>query len=142
MQTGQSHYDALEARDPGERERDLFARLPAAIAHAMTAPGWSRQLAGIDPQAVRSRAALAGLPVLRKSELSGLQKATPPFGGFNVTPPGKAKRLHMSPGPISVPVRRRPARAFSAPLSSKRFTSDCRERGAVGARRSRGTGAS
>ena len=32
-----------------------------------------------------------------------LQKSNPPFGGFNVTPPGKAKRLHMSPGPIFEP---------------------------------------
>src|SRR4029078_6016818 len=27
----------------------------------------------------------------------------PPFGGFNVVAPGKAKRLHMSPGPIFEP---------------------------------------
>ena len=32
-----------------------------------------------------------------------MQKEDPPFGGFNVTPPGKAKRLHMSPGPIFEP---------------------------------------
>ena len=50
-----------------------------------------------------SRAALAKLPLLRKSSLLGLQKDTPPFGGFNVTPPGKAKRLFMSPGPIFEP---------------------------------------
>src|SRR3954452_12960037 len=103
MQADQSHYDALETRDPAERERDLFARLPATIAHAMTAPGWARQLAGIDAPAVRSRVTLASLPVLRKSELSGLQKASPPFGGFNVTLPAKARRLLMSPGPIFEP---------------------------------------
>ena len=50
-------FDDLETRDPQARERDLFARLPAAIAHAMTAPGWARQLAGIDPTTVTSRAA-------------------------------------------------------------------------------------
>jgi len=27
--------------------------------------------------------------------------ASPPFGGLNVTPPGKARRLLMSPGPVS-----------------------------------------
>jgi phenylacetate-CoA ligase len=32
-----------------------------------------------------------------------LQKDTPPFGGFNFTAPGKAKRLFMSPGPIFEP---------------------------------------
>ncbi len=97
------HYDALETREPAARERDLFARLPDAIANAMTAPGWARQLAGVDPKSVTSRAALAALPLLRKSDLPGLQKDNPPFGGFNVTSPGKAKRLHMSPGPIFEP---------------------------------------
>ena len=97
------HFDTLETRDPAARERDLFARLPAQIAHAMAAPGWAKQLAGIDPKSVTSRAALAKLPVLRKSALPALQKETPPFGGFNVTPPGKAKRLFMSPGPIFEP---------------------------------------
>src|ERR1700730_10233683 len=96
-------YDALETRDPETRERELFARLPETIARAMTAPGWAKQLAGIDPQAITSRAALAKLPLLRKSDLPTLQKETPPFGGFNVTPPGRARRLMMSPGPIFEP---------------------------------------
>jgi phenylacetate-CoA ligase len=97
------HYDALETRDPAARERELFARLPDNVAQAMTAPGWARQLAGVDPKSVTSRAALAGLPLLRKSDLLSLQKENPPFGGFNVIAPGKAKRLHMSPGPIFEP---------------------------------------
>ncbi len=97
------HYDALETRDPAAREAEQSARLPGAIAHAMTAPGWRRQLSGIDPKSVTSRAALAKLPLLRKSDLLALQKDNPPFGGFNVLPPGKAKRLHMSPGPIFEP---------------------------------------
>src|SRR6478736_7997872 len=97
------YYDALETRDPAARERERFARVPEIIARAMTAPGWARQLAGADPKSVTSRTALAKLPLLRKSALLGLQKDTPPFGGFNVTPPGKAKRLFMSPGPIFEP---------------------------------------
>src|SRR5882757_8647458 len=94
------HFDSLETRDPVAREKDLFARLPAAIARAMTAPGWAKHLAGIDAKSVGSRTALAKLPVLRKSALPSLQKETPPFGGFNTTAPGKARRLYMSPGPI------------------------------------------
>jgi phenylacetate-CoA ligase len=97
------HFDSLETRDPAVRESALFARLPAQISHAMTAPGWAKHLAGIDPKQVTSRAALAKLPVLRKASLPALQKETPPFGGFNVTQPGKAKRLFMSPGPIFEP---------------------------------------
>ncbi|MEA2870211.1 MAG: hypothetical protein QOH67_187 [Hyphomicrobiales bacterium] len=99
----QDHFDSLETRDPAAREKDLFARLPAQIAHAMTAPGWATHLAGIDAKSVASRAALAKLPLLRKSALLGLQKETPPFGGFNTIAPGKAKRLFMSPGPIFEP---------------------------------------
>jgi phenylacetate-CoA ligase len=96
-------YDALETRDPAAREKELFARLPDAIARAMSAPGWAEHLKGVDPKAVTSRAELAKLPVLRKSDLPALQKARPPFGGLAVTPPGKLKRLLMSPGPIFEP---------------------------------------
>jgi len=97
------HYDSLEIRDPVVRDRDQFAQMSAAIAHAMTAPGWAKHLAGIDAKAVSSRAALAKLPVLRKSDFAAMQKQAPPFGGLNVTPAASAKRLLMSPGPIFEP---------------------------------------
>src|SRR5262245_39400178 len=97
------HYDALETREPARRERELFARLPEILARAMGAPGWAAQLAGHDPKALTSRAALAKLPLLRKSELLARQKQSPPFGGFNATPAGKVRRLLMSPGPIFEP---------------------------------------
>jgi phenylacetate-CoA ligase len=96
-------YNALETRDPAAREKEIFSRLPEVLARAMSAPGWAELLKGIDPKAVTSRAALARLPVLRKSDLPALQKANPPFGGLAVTPPGKLKRLLMSPGPIFEP---------------------------------------
>ncbi len=97
------HYDALETRDPALREREQFAALPGAIARAMTAPGWAQHLKGVDAKSVASRAALAKLPVLRKSDVATLQKDNPPFGGLNVTAPGKVLRLLMSPGPIFEP---------------------------------------
>src|SRR6185369_13748609 len=97
------YNDALETRGAAVREREQFARLSAIIARAMSAPGWSRHLAGVDPKSVTSRAALAKLPVLHKSDISALQKTHPPFGGFNVTAPGKVRRLLMSPGPIFEP---------------------------------------
>jgi len=97
------HYDSLETRDPAEREAAQAATLPELITRAVAAPGWAKHLAGIDPAAVSSRAALARPPLLRKSDLVALQKATPPFGGFNVTPPEKVRRLLMSPGPIFEP---------------------------------------
>jgi phenylacetate-CoA ligase len=97
------HYDALETRDPAVREHEQFARLNEIIVRAMTASGWAAHLSAVDVKSVNSRAALANLPVLRKSDISALQKEHPPFGGLNVTPPGKARRLLMSPGPIFEP---------------------------------------
>ena len=97
------HYDDLETRDPAVRERELFARVPALLVAAMAAPGWAKRLAGVDPGAITTQAALARLPVLRKSDLAALQKEDPPFGGFATTAPGKLKRLLMSPGPIFEP---------------------------------------
>src|SRR5436305_6830253 len=97
------HYDTLETRDPAAREAELFARLPQVLREAMAARAYARHLAGIDPASIVDRAALARLPLLRKSELPGLHKATPPFGGFVAGPPGSFGRLFTSPGPIFEP---------------------------------------
>ncbi len=97
------HYDSLEIRDPAVREREQLARLSEIVARAMTAPGWAKHLSGVNPKTVTSRAALASLPVLRKSDISALQKEHPPFGGLNVTAGNKVRRLLMSPGPIFEP---------------------------------------
>jgi len=97
------HYDSLETRNPDERNRELFGRLPDLIALASSAPGWAKHLAGIDPNAVTSPAAVAKLPILRKSELIVRQRELPPFGGFNAGAPGRLLRLLMSPGPICEP---------------------------------------
>jgi phenylacetate-CoA ligase len=96
-------YDQLETRNPAQRDSEHFTALPGIVTRALTAPGWAKHLAGVDPKKVTSHAALAKLPVFRKSDLVALQKEHPPFGGLNVTPPGKAKRLLMSPGPIYEP---------------------------------------
>jgi len=95
--------DSLEARDPAMRERAQLAELRMAVANALTAPGWAKHLSGNDATTVNSRAALAKLPVLRKSDIAVLQKEYPPFGGLNVTAPGRVRRLLMSPGPIFEP---------------------------------------
>src|SRR5262245_45535432 len=95
------HYDALETRDPEARERALMAALPAHLAHAIaSAPGWARILRDVDPSQASNRAALARLPVPRKSALAALQKAAPPLGGLAATWPA---RLYVSPGPINDP---------------------------------------
>ncbi len=97
------HYDALETRKPEQREADLFARLPGVLRAAMAAPAYAERLNGLDPATITSRAALAKLPLLRKSELPALHKAAPPFGGLVPAAPGSFGRLFTSPGPIFEP---------------------------------------
>jgi phenylacetate-CoA ligase len=97
------HYDALERRPPADREAELFSGLPDVLRKAMGAAGYAQRLKGIDPSEITSRAALARLPVLRKSELPALHKAAPPFGGLVSGLPGSFGRLFTSPGPIFEP---------------------------------------
>ena len=98
------HYDELETRVPEAREGALMAALPAHIAHAKAnAPGFARILKDVEPADIKSRKSLARLPVTRKSDLSALQKDTPPLGGLNATPVEKLGKLFVSPGPIFDP---------------------------------------
>ena len=97
-------FDTMEHRSAEERERDLFARLPAFLEEAMAAaPGLRAWLGDVDPRAVDSRNALAALPVLRKSELMELQLANPPFGGFADPSRLAGSRVFLSPGPLWEP---------------------------------------
>jgi phenylacetate-CoA ligase len=118
------HYDALETRNPAEREAALMAALPAQVAHAQkNAPAFAKSLVGVDAASIHSRAALAKLPVIRKYELLAqqqAQRATNVFGGFSAIAFGKAMpRVFASPGTIYEPEGARPdywrmARAISA----------------------------
>jgi phenylacetate-CoA ligase len=100
--------DALEIRDPAQREAALLAALPARIAHArMASPAFADILADIDPTGITSRAALAGLPVTRKHELLERQqagRAENVFGGFSTLGFGAGMpRVFSSPGPMYEP---------------------------------------
>ena len=98
------HYDQLETRDPELRERDLLELLARQVAHAKAnAPGFATILQDVDPRTVVSRAALARLPVTRKSGLKVLQSDAPPLGGLNATPIAKLAKLFVSPGAIYEP---------------------------------------
>ena len=113
-------FDALETREPAEREAALMAALPDHIAHAVTeAPAVAEILAGATPREIDSRAALARLPVTRKAALSERQAETPPFGGLAAAAPGAVARIFVSPGPVFEPATERRnywrlARAFHA----------------------------
>jgi phenylacetate-CoA ligase len=81
-----------------------MALLPKLVAHAKkNAPGFARILKDVKPQDVKTRKALAALPITRKSDLGALQKESPPLGGLNATPVEKLGKLFISPGPIYDP---------------------------------------
>ena len=97
-------HDDLETRDPAVRETALFENLRNQIARAQAkAPGIARHLGGVEAAAVTGRAALAALPVLRKSALIEMQRADPPFGGLTTRPANTFDRIFQSPGPIYEP---------------------------------------
>jgi phenylacetate-CoA ligase len=103
-ETGGTYYDRQEVRNPEEREASIFHALPGLIRHALdNAPFFADLLIGVDPDAVASRADLASLPVVRKSELSDLQSRYRPFGRLNATPIPRLARIFASPGPIYDP---------------------------------------
>ena len=106
-------YDALEAREPAAREAALMAALPAQIRAAQGTAAFAEILGGVDAASVTSRAALARLPVTRKSQLHERQRvgvaSGDPFGGFSALgwralPRARAaQRVFQSPGPIYEP---------------------------------------
>jgi len=96
-----------ETRSPEARAAALAAALPRAVAAALAgAPAMAAHLGAVDAAAVVDRAALARLPVLRKSELSAAQKAAPPYGGFATGRAADFDHAFQSPGPIYEPGRR------------------------------------
>ena len=101
-------FDALETRDPAQREAQLFAALPEQVAHAQRGTAaYGQILAGVDAASIGSRAALAQLPVTRKHDLLTRQQALRPaesFGGFSALARGPAMpRIFASPGPVYEP---------------------------------------
>ena len=106
----QTYFDALETRDPQAREAALLAALPRQVAHAkLASPAFAALLAEVNPAEITSRATLAQLPVIRKSELQERQQAARAaggnvFGGFSAIGYGAAMpRVFASPGPIYEP---------------------------------------
>lgn len=98
------HFDTLETRPPEERERAQLATLSARVTLAKSqTTAYARLFADFDPAAITSRAALARLPVTRKSELLEFQQAERPFGGFAAPRWTELRRVFASPGPLYEP---------------------------------------
>ncbi len=96
--------DAREIRSTDERNAALMEALRGVVgaAQAKTAH-YGKTLVGVDAAGLRTRADLAALPVLRKSDLIAQQEAAPPFGGLAADDAAAMARLFLSPGPIAEP---------------------------------------
>lgn len=93
-----SNFDALETRSADQRQTEQAALLRTRLSGIANAPqDWRAEAAN-----VQTAEDLPNLPVLRKSDLSAWQKATPPFGGIGV---GQITHVFQSPGPIYEPGR-------------------------------------
>jgi phenylacetate-CoA ligase len=102
------YFDALETRSAAQREAEQMAALPKQVAHAQAhSAAFAEILKGVDAATINSRAALAKLPVTRKSALFERQRAQREkdvFGGFSTLVRGpQMTRVFASPGPIYEP---------------------------------------
>jgi phenylacetate-CoA ligase len=98
------YLDDLETRPPEVRERALFNRLRDQLDNAKRhAPYFRKLLAEVAAHEVPDRAALAKLPVTRKSDLLALQREALPFAGMTTVKAGQLARIFASPGPIYDP---------------------------------------
>ena len=82
-----THYDELETRSADARAKAHLAALNRNLERAGRGP-------------LGDLSELAGLPVLRKSELAARQAEAPPLGGM---PVGEVAHIFQSPGPIYEP---------------------------------------
>ena len=69
------------------------------------APAFKKKMdrAKMKPQDVQAVKDLERLGITEKTDLIGMQKKSPPFGGFNGVPPESLSRIFVSPGPIYEP---------------------------------------
>ena len=91
-----SFFDDLETRSADQRAAEQSTLLRERLAAITAAPKDWRDTAA----EVQTATDLVKLPVLRKSDLVGWQKARPPFGGVQV---GNITHVFQSPGPIYEP---------------------------------------
>ncbi|GAA0404994.1 AMP-binding protein [Cocleimonas flava] len=96
-------YDALETRDPADREQALIQAVADQVAHAKeNTAAYATVLKDVDPTSITSAEDIAKLPITRKSELIEQQKTNRPFGGLDAKGITLAN-IFASPGPIYEP---------------------------------------
>lgn len=98
-----TYFDALETRSADQREADYANQLPRQIKAAQKLSGYADSLADVTASAVVDLAALAALPILRKSDLVHRQKRGDALGGFTTLGVSEFAHIFQSPGPIYEP---------------------------------------
>ncbi|HTY66224.1 MAG TPA: phenylacetate--CoA ligase family protein [Alphaproteobacteria bacterium] len=111
--TQTEYFDELETRDPEVRDGAQFNALAEQLEHAKAkAPALAEHLARVDPAAVRSRAALARLPLLRRKDLIERQRRPVedrnPFGGLTAIKTKRLAHIFAASGPLYSPAAMRP----------------------------------
>jgi len=98
------YFDRYETRPLKARETAFFRDLRAVLKISRArASALRQQIKGVDIDALKSRAELAKVPVVRKSDLKAMQADNPPFGGLAAVRAMQLKRILVSPGPIFEP---------------------------------------
>ncbi|QQX79007.1 AMP-binding protein [Shewanella sp. KX20019] len=96
-------FNAQEHQSSAQREARLMSRLSDFLSFAeQSSDYYQRVFADVDLSQVNSRAALATLPITRKSDLIKLQAASMPFADM-VPNMNSIGRIFQSPGPIYEP---------------------------------------
>jgi phenylacetate-CoA ligase len=98
-----SFFDDLETRSADQRANDLALALPAQIANAQKLSGNVGALDAVDASLIQTIDDLAGLPVLRKSDLVQAQSENGPLGGYGALKTHEFAHIFQSPGPIYEP---------------------------------------
>ena len=96
-------FDDLETRSADQRASDLALALPAQIANAQKLSGYADAMGDIEASAIQTIDDLAGLPVLRKSDLVQAQSENGPLGGYGALNTHEFAHIFQSPGPIYEP---------------------------------------
>lgn len=95
------YFDALEIRSADERAADIAEKLPKLIEHAKNNTAYyATSLKEVDPNQITDAAALADLPIVRKTQLISAHDGKPAYTQFTTRPQAEIDQLFQSPGPI------------------------------------------
>jgi phenylacetate-CoA ligase len=110
MDRTQGFYHERETETPSARKNRQWLTIRAVVEAATSFDGEFRERladAGIVPDEIRSMEDFTSIPVLRKKELSRLQREKG-LSWFLSGTPGSLSRIYQSPGPIYDPEGRQP----------------------------------